>query len=773
VLKCLEKDRDRRYESSSALAADLERYLADEAVLACPPSAWYRFRKFARRNKASLLTVTTVLVGLAVSTLLIARAYHEESLQRVLAEKKEREARAKESEANAERLRAEESRKDALAQEKEARDVVDRFLWRVSCDKLLYQPGLQPMRRELLEHALRYYRRYLHKHEYDPAFLAEAATVYCGVGEINRLMGQKAASGQAYEKARAIGEKLVQERPTHAHRKVLALAYLLSGNLFRETGPLEEALRHYRSAVPLYEALVEADPKNLTLQRDRASLYGNMSLVFQRMASPAEALRHQQEAVKLWAHLVQSNGHFQFRADLATAHVQMAGSLINLGRHEQARACTERAVQILAPLVTDSGIAPDLRNALARAYENLGLTCTKARDLDKALAWFEKARAHLDRLVRDNPAVTDYQSSLGRIYFDIGMTHYLANRDQDSLSMLEEARRLQEPLARAHPTVTEYVRDLGLTYHHLGGIQTEPDKQRRYHDLARELQERLLEGDPGLPTLQAELALTYRAIAYSRYPRAGQFSEGRKYYAKAIDLLEQAVRKQPAEFLNRMRLAAVCSEFGALQPEPDEKLRYYDRARAVLEQLRAEFPEEFAVKAALARSYQLIAYWRYKCVGRYPQALEYFERARGLFEEAAKDPTLRAEVGHLKGVYWEIAKGNHLVGMGHVRGGRLNEGIDAFTRGRAVNRTLVERFPDGAEYWRELIVVNVALGVCLQKAGKPKEAEAAYREAVEVLRRAVLGKHIPAADLARDQLFAPLRSREDFQKLVAEVNGKQ
>src|SRR6266545_1000335 len=92
VLKCLEKDRDRRYESSSALAADLERYLADEAVLACPPSAWYRFRKFARRNKASLLTVTTVLVGLAVSTLLIARAYHEESLQRVLAEKKEREA---------------------------------------------------------------------------------------------------------------------------------------------------------------------------------------------------------------------------------------------------------------------------------------------------------------------------------------------------------------------------------------------------------------------------------------------------------------------------------------------------------------------------------------------------------------------------------------------------------------------------------------------------------------------------------------------------------
>src|SRR5262249_38346112 len=43
VMKALEKDRDRRYETASAFAADIQRYLADEPVLACPPSAWYRF----------------------------------------------------------------------------------------------------------------------------------------------------------------------------------------------------------------------------------------------------------------------------------------------------------------------------------------------------------------------------------------------------------------------------------------------------------------------------------------------------------------------------------------------------------------------------------------------------------------------------------------------------------------------------------------------------------------------------------------------------------
>ena len=52
VMKCLEKDRNRRYETANSFALDVERYLSDEAVQACPPSAIYRMRKFARRNKS-------------------------------------------------------------------------------------------------------------------------------------------------------------------------------------------------------------------------------------------------------------------------------------------------------------------------------------------------------------------------------------------------------------------------------------------------------------------------------------------------------------------------------------------------------------------------------------------------------------------------------------------------------------------------------------------------------------------------------------------------
>ncbi|HEV8063132.1 MAG TPA: serine/threonine-protein kinase, partial [Gemmataceae bacterium] len=61
VMKALEKDRNRRYETASAFAADVQRSLNDEPVLACPPSAAYRLRKFARRNKTGLSLAGLVL----------------------------------------------------------------------------------------------------------------------------------------------------------------------------------------------------------------------------------------------------------------------------------------------------------------------------------------------------------------------------------------------------------------------------------------------------------------------------------------------------------------------------------------------------------------------------------------------------------------------------------------------------------------------------------------------------------------------------------------
>jgi serine/threonine protein kinase/WD40 repeat protein len=84
VLKALEKDRNRRYDAANALAADVLHYLHDESVLACTPSVGYRLRKFARRNKSSLATLSllalALIAGTVVSTWQALRATGAERL---------------------------------------------------------------------------------------------------------------------------------------------------------------------------------------------------------------------------------------------------------------------------------------------------------------------------------------------------------------------------------------------------------------------------------------------------------------------------------------------------------------------------------------------------------------------------------------------------------------------------------------------------------------------------------------------------------------------
>ncbi len=89
VMKALEKDRARRYETANGFARDIQRHLDDEPVEACPPSRAYRFRKFARRNKVALAMVSIVALALVLSsaalttsTVLVAGAYEEEKHQR-------------------------------------------------------------------------------------------------------------------------------------------------------------------------------------------------------------------------------------------------------------------------------------------------------------------------------------------------------------------------------------------------------------------------------------------------------------------------------------------------------------------------------------------------------------------------------------------------------------------------------------------------------------------------------------------------------------------
>jgi hypothetical protein len=125
VMKCLEKDRTRRYETANGLARDLERYLADEPVHACPPSAGYRLRKFARKHRAGLAAAAALaallLAATAVCTWQAVRATR--ARQAALAALAEAEA-ARAAEAEQRRLAEEAGQKArAAAEAAEARQA--------------------------------------------------------------------------------------------------------------------------------------------------------------------------------------------------------------------------------------------------------------------------------------------------------------------------------------------------------------------------------------------------------------------------------------------------------------------------------------------------------------------------------------------------------------------------------------------------------------------------------------------------------------------------
>ena len=114
VMKCLEKERSRRYETANALARDLERYLHDEVVEAQPPSTGYRLRKLVRKHRTALAMTATValllMAGVAVSTWQAVRATmaeNEMAQARDAAEQNEREADEQRKKADGQRALAE------------------------------------------------------------------------------------------------------------------------------------------------------------------------------------------------------------------------------------------------------------------------------------------------------------------------------------------------------------------------------------------------------------------------------------------------------------------------------------------------------------------------------------------------------------------------------------------------------------------------------------------------------------------------------------------
>lgn len=342
VMRSMEKDRARRYETADGLARDLQRFLEDQPVEACPPSTAYRFRKFTRRNRLALTTsaliAASLLMGVAGSTWQAIRATRAErranlarvaeSKQRELAETEQAIAVEQRAIAESERAKAVEQRAIAEANYRKARQTVDEYFTQISENKLLDVPGLQTLRKDLLYGALRFYQRSADERSDDPDVLADLAATYMSMSGINHMLDRPDDAIAAVVKALTVIDRLRQDYPD-AQEELRAQAGLWKG--FRPAT--------FASKVP---------------------------------TDPQAALQTLNQLIKTWEELAQQfPGEVGFRGDLAAVGFVTGGMLALGGLDDQAIQYFTKAKEILQQLLREQPGNPVYRDDLARIHEQL------------------------------------------------------------------------------------------------------------------------------------------------------------------------------------------------------------------------------------------------------------------------------------------------------------------------------------------------------------------------------------------------------------------
>jgi serine/threonine protein kinase len=404
VMRCLEKDRARRYETANGLAMDLQRYLGNEPVLARPPSWFYGFQKTVRRHKLAFAAASAVafalLLGLASSTVLYWR---------------ERSAHAEAS-----RQKRAATEQAAIAQAVQT-FLVDDLLKQASSfaqAERQFPPDPNLTVREALERAT---ARIGNRFKDEP--LVEAEIRY-SIGEA--LLGVGEAERAIPHFQRALDLRQARLGPNHVQTmftiRGLGAAY---GRASRQ----ERALALFDEAVKLSRASLGAEhPQTLLSMHALATGY-------QEAGKLDQALRLGEEVLTLQSAKLGAD-----HPDTLNSMATLANTYGRMGKLDQSLKLTEEVFKLRkASLGAEHPVTLNSMNNLAAAYAYVG-------KLDQALPLFEEAfKLNGAKLGLDHPETLASMGNLGVAYFETG-------KSDQALPLMREVLKGEEAkLGPDHP----------------------------------------------------------------------------------------------------------------------------------------------------------------------------------------------------------------------------------------------------------------------------------------------------------------------------------
>ena len=521
-LKALAKKPNERYASASELAQELQRFLADEPVRAYKEPARTRFARWTRRHRVLTSCVAALLmaavVALTAGTLLLGQANARTQEQRGLAQRNFH----------------------------KARQAVDQYLTAVSENTLLRSPmpGMQPLRKELLELALAYYIDFLQQQGDDPALQADVAAAHLRVGRINSEIGAKT-----------------------------------------------ESLAAVRRARELYESLTRARPDDPALANELANCHTELGILQSQTGEPAEGLRSLEQAVALGSRLL--NDHpdvLKYQYDLATAYRRLAYVQQQNGELKDAVKSLQQSITLLDDLARKDPKSVPYQIARAAAFNNLGLAHTFSGQTQAALEDGQRAIEIWEKLDRQNPGDLEVQDGLAATSLNLGWVFTLRDRPAQGLAAYERVLAIREKLSRENPMVVQYQSELARVLTQLGSVyQTldQPAKARQSHSQALALREKLVADNPATP-LQVDLAWSYTQSANQEIA-TGRVDEASRHYQQALGLASKLLATNAAD--NQVLYIVSASHGGkgrvhGKQGRPAEALKSLQEALAT----RAKIP---------------------------------------------------------------------------------------------------------------------------------------------------------------------------------------
>jgi serine/threonine-protein kinase len=445
-----------RYPTALALAAEVERWLADEPVTAWREPARVRARRWMKRHRVlvsgAAAFLLTAVAGLSVGAGLL---WHEQ--QRTAAEKRH---------AEQEWARAEDNLTTAR--------TLALNLLNTAETQLSTLPRMESVRREMTDTALRTFQQFLQQRPDDPELRERTAQIYRYSANVHRLLNDLGGAMQSFDASIQLLEALVAQVPEAlVYRDRLAETWRDYSQLSVKAGRLGDAAVQVRRSLELAESLRAGNPDRPDYQRTVATALLNLAGIeysLGQFANSAEsgrrAAEHFRELVELRKEPAHPTDHLFLVAALnrqAVAERDLGHIADALRHHEEA---LEQAKNLLGRR-SDNNV----QHFFGRALVDQGQTLAQLQDrLPEAEEDFGKAILIWDDLVKRAPQIGYYAEYQAIAYEARARLRAATGRADLAHSDLEKSRALLEELVRKSPDVPGYRGHLGRTYGALGKL---------------------------------------------------------------------------------------------------------------------------------------------------------------------------------------------------------------------------------------------------------------------------------------------------------------